>query len=59
MTATITLGSITRHGVVKSAQNYGTDQAPNWYVELDDNRHGPVYWKQASDGGTIRFEGEQ
>lgn len=40
---------VVREGVVSSAEFIqGT-----WGIELRDARHGPVYWKQESDGGTV------
>lgn len=42
------------HGVVISAENYGTDDQPNWYIELHDtDTRRYMYWKQAIDGGKV------
>lgn len=43
----------TREGIVDSAVNYGNHHNPCWYIELTDKQHGPVYWRQDSDGGTV------
>jgi len=48
-------------GSVLSAENYGTDTEPNWYIEFhheNPNRSGGPYgyWKQAIDGGTLEIK---
>jgi len=46
-----------REGIVSSATNYGTDNKPDWYIELDA---GKVYWKQGIDGGYVtKISGEK
>lgn len=51
---TIEVNYRTRSGIVSSAHNYGkSPDAPDWYIELTDPRHGQVYWKQGLDGGEI------
>lgn len=36
-------------GEVISAHNYGTEQEPEWYIELMDVKEGYIYFKQAVD----------
>ena len=46
----------TREGIVTSAVNYGAkpwDPKDCWYIELDDQYYGAVYWRQDSDGGSV------
>ena len=49
-------------GIVISASNYGSDEEPNWYIELNgcagSNEFvssGYTYWKQKQDGGTVEL----
>jgi len=56
---TIRVRNNTRTGIVTSAYNYGTDEDPNWYIELDDYTYGATYWKQGIDGGEIVENKEQ
>jgi hypothetical protein len=43
-------------GVIDSATNWGTNDAPNWYIQYhrSDNMM-PCYYKQALDGGTLEL----
>ena len=45
-------------GTVISANNYGTDKTPNWYIEMQDDHYGYAYWKQLPDGGYVEVLGE-
>lgn len=44
---------ITVTGLVKSADNWGTETNPNWYIEVVGYREGYRYWKQNYDGGQL------
>ena len=45
-------------GIVISANNYGTDTTPNWYIEMQDDHYGYAYWKQLPGGGYVEVLGE-
>jgi hypothetical protein len=59
----ITNQNIAVEGKVDSAINYGTDDNPNWYIEIKVTRgithNTPIgmaaYWKQQIDGGTVEM----
>lgn len=56
------------HGTILSANNWGTREKPNWYIEytIDESRSSRPrqysgnygYWKQGVDGGTVEFVDE-
>ena len=39
-------------GTVRTAINYGTNEKPDWYMELM-TQDGASYWKQNVDGGVL------
>lgn len=56
---TIKAHGITVKGEVLTADNWGSDTAPNWYIELRDTNNQYRYWKQDSDGGQlVEIDGE-
>lgn len=44
---------ITVTGTVKSATNWGSENNPDWYIELTADGIGYMYWKQGVDGGSV------
>jgi hypothetical protein len=40
-------------GDVLAANNYGTPEKPEWYLEFINNYWGLVYWKQGVDDGYL------
>lgn len=41
-------------GTVLTAHNYGEELTPDWYIELNQDGFGYIYWKQAIDGGSVQ-----
>lgn len=50
------LGGATVTGEVVSAVNHRQpwDDEDDWYIELQTETQGAMYWKQSLDGGTVR-----
>lgn len=44
---------ITIEGIVDTANNWGTVDKPDWYIEFHQKNGTPGYWKQQYDGGEI------
>lgn len=48
-------------GEVLSAVNWGTEEKPNWYIEVEKTSCSPGwqlgygYWKQVEDGGKVEL----